>query len=189
MQEWNGVSLFHHQLPSVHVFSDASGSFGCGALIPDEAWYNQEWPSCWATKDIATKELVPIVVAAVLWGPLWAGRHVLFHTDNFAVVQVIQNLNATEPLLCSLLQCLYFYFAYYQFTLTTAHIPGVKNVATDALSRNNLPLFHSLFPQVPRHTIPHNLIELYLLRIPDWNSDNWMTQFKNSLLPASPLQQ
>ena len=129
------------------------------------------------------------MLAAVLWGPHWVGRHILFHTDNLAVVQVARNLNAADLLLCNLLRCLYFYSAHYHFTFSAVHIPGVKNVAADALSRNNLPLFHSLFPQVPRHTIPHSLVELFLLQIPDWNSGAWMTQFRSSLLPASPLQQ
>ena len=116
------------------------------------------------------KELLPVVLAAVVWGPQWAGRHFLFHTDNLAVVQVVRNLNAADPLLCNLLQCLHFYSAHYQFMFTAAHIPGVKNVAADALSCNNLHLFYSLFPQVPRHTIPHSLVELFLLQDPDWNS-------------------
>ena len=80
------------------------------------------------------KELLPIVLVAILWGPHWAGIHMLFHTDNLAVVQVVQNLNVVDPLLCNLLRCLYFYFAHYHFTFTTAHIPGLKNVAADTLS-------------------------------------------------------
>ena len=80
LQQWNRISLFHHGLPSVHVFSDASGSFGCGAVVPNGAWFNHMWPSCWSVKDIAVKELLPIVLAAAMWGPRWAGRHILFHT-------------------------------------------------------------------------------------------------------------
>ena len=133
------------------------------------------------------KELLPIVLAAILWGSHWAGRHILFHTDNLAVVKVVRNLNAVDPLLCNLLRCMY-YSAHDHFMFTAAHIPGIKNVVADALSRNNLTLFHSLFPQVPRHTIPHSLVELFLLQIPDCNSGAWMTRFRSSLLPASPLQ-
>ena len=189
LQEWNGVSLLQYRHPLVHVFSDASGSFGCGAVVPNGAWFNQEWPSCWSEKDISAKELIPIVLAAALWGPHWPGKQVLFHTDNLAVVQVIKNMNAANQLLCNLLRCLYFYAAHYRFTFTAEHIPGVKNVAADALSRDNLPLFHSLFPQVPRHTIPHTLAQLLLLQIPDWNSGSWMSQFRGSLLPDFPRRQ
>ncbi len=32
LQDWNGLSFFPMPNPSAHVFSDASGSFGCGAF-------------------------------------------------------------------------------------------------------------------------------------------------------------
>ena len=183
------MSLLQYRLPLVHVFSDASGFFGCGAVVPNGAWFNQEWPSCWSEKDITAKELIPIVLAAALWGPHWLGKQVLFHTDNLAVVQVVRNMNATDQLLCNLLRCLYFYAAHYHFSFMAEHIPGVKNVAADTLSRDNLPLFHSLFPQVPQHTIPQTLAQLLLLPIPDWNSGSWMSQFRGSLLPDFPWRQ
>ncbi len=31
----------------------------------------------WGGVDTATKELVPVVVAAALWGSRWAGKHIL----------------------------------------------------------------------------------------------------------------
>ena len=123
-------------------------------------------------------------------GPSWAGKHIIFHSDYLAVVHVVQNLNAADLRLGNLLRCLYFYAAHYHFTFTAAHIPipGVDNVAADALSCDNMILFRSLFPQVPQHTIPHNLVELFLLDIPDLNSGAWMSRFRISLLPASLLQ-
>ena len=35
LEEWNGISLFPQEPTTVHAYSDASGSFGCGALVPD----------------------------------------------------------------------------------------------------------------------------------------------------------
>ena len=103
---------------------------------------------------------------------------------------MVRNLNVADPLLCNLPWCLYFYSAHYYRMFTAALIPGVKNVAADALSCNHLlvHLFYSLFPQVLQHTIPHSLVELFLLQVPDWNSGTWMSQFRSSLLPASHLQ-
>ena len=186
MQEWNGVALFPPGPPSVHVYSDASGSFGCGAVVSNGAWFNAQWPPSWSSVNIAVKELVPVVLAAVLWGPLWRGQHILFHIDNMAVVQVVRNLNASDCCLGQLLRCLYFYAAHFQFSFSAAHIPGVQNTAADALSHGDLPHFYSLFPQVPRHTIPPTLVNLFLAQTPDWNSTTWMTLFRASLLPASP---
>ena len=76
--------------PSIHVFSDAWGSYGCGAFSPDGMWFNTRWPSNWATVDIAIKELVPLVLAAALWATRWRGHQVVFHVDNMAVVAVVQ---------------------------------------------------------------------------------------------------
>ena len=81
LQEWNGVPLFYHGLPFVHVVFDASGSFGRGAIVPDGVWFDHKWPLYWPAK-----ELLPVVLTTALWGPHWEGRNIFFHTDNLAVV-------------------------------------------------------------------------------------------------------
>jgi hypothetical protein len=48
LQYWNGRSFFNTELPSIHIYSDASGSFGCGAFSPKEdAWFQISWPPSW----------------------------------------------------------------------------------------------------------------------------------------------
>ena len=89
------------------------------------------------------KELVPIVAAATIWGPLWSGSHVLFHCDNEAVITVLQNRNAHETTLVQLLQCLFFYSARFQFHFSATHIPSVHSVVADAISRNSCNLLSS----------------------------------------------
>lgn len=61
-----------------------------------------------------------------------------------SVVAFIRKRSARDPLAHHLLRCFYFYCALFQFHHTIEHVPGVLNVAADALSRNNLPLFFSL---------------------------------------------
>ena len=39
LQDWNGTSLLPLPSPSVHVYSDASGSWGCGALVQGMGWF------------------------------------------------------------------------------------------------------------------------------------------------------
>ena len=99
---WNGVALFPPGEPLAHVHSNASGSFSCGAFDSDWAWFNTRWPLTWLEVDIAAKELVPLVIAAAMWGARWRGHHVLFHVDNIAVVTAVQSLNARDHLLCQL---------------------------------------------------------------------------------------
>ena len=47
--------------------------------------------------DISVKQLVPVVVAAALWGGLWRGKHICFHSDNMAVVSILSTKTAKYP--------------------------------------------------------------------------------------------
>ena len=91
LQDWNGTSFFPKPVPSVHTYSDASSSFGCGAFDADRGWFQFQWSDGWADRSIASKEMIPVVVAAALWGKSWAGHHICFHSDNMAVVSVLTN--------------------------------------------------------------------------------------------------
>lgn len=64
LQSWNGVSILVQADPPVNIFSDASGSFGCGAFDPSSHWFQLLWPSAWSAASIAAKELVPVVAAS-----------------------------------------------------------------------------------------------------------------------------
>ena len=97
LQLWNGLSFFPLPSPSRHIYSDASGSFGCGAFDPATGWFQLQWPALWSLIDIAAKEMVPVVVAAALWGRLWEGCHICFHSDNMAVVAVLNKRTAKDP--------------------------------------------------------------------------------------------
>ena len=149
---WNGVSLLRSarlNAPDVDVWSNASGSWGCGALW-EGRWFQVEWgvlPISYAS--IAPKELFPIITTCLLWGQLWHGKSVHFHCDNAAVFSVINLQSAKEPLLSHQLRCLFYISASYNFDVAASHVPGANNIAADALSRNNLRAF---FIQEPKAT-------------------------------------
>ena len=70
MESWNGVSLFwksRKDKPDVEVWSDAPLKWGCGAIAKDE-WLQHEWPADMKPCCIVVKELIPIVMAAMVWG-------------------------------------------------------------------------------------------------------------------------
>ena len=67
LQEGNGVLFFLHGSSFVHGISDASGSFGYGVIVPDWAWFDHKWLSCWSAQEITVKGLLPVMLAAVLW--------------------------------------------------------------------------------------------------------------------------
>lgn len=76
----NGASmLFEVNMRELQVqfVSDASGLWGCGI--------------------IAAVELLPVLVAAALWGRQWWGFTVCSHCDNEAVMASIQGNFANSP--------------------------------------------------------------------------------------------
>ena len=186
LQSWNGTMFFPYSpVTQVHVHSDASGSFGCGALLTQSSWFQLRWPHSWDSIDITTKELLPVVLAAAVWGREWRHQSVCFHTDNMGVVAILQKRSARHPVALHLLRCLYFYAAFFRFDYVAHHVPGVVNVAADAISRNNLTLFSSLFPQAMQVSIPQPLQDLLVVQRPDWGSRHWTSLFASTLQTPS----
>ena len=68
---WNGVSLLSPltiQAPLASIYSDASGTWGCGAICQCH-WFQLEWDETSEKYHISIKELIPIVIATAIWGP------------------------------------------------------------------------------------------------------------------------
>ena len=55
-----------------------------------------QWLQQWHGVDISAKEIVPIVMAAALWGGSWSGKHVCFYSDNMAVVATTLNTKTVK---------------------------------------------------------------------------------------------
>ena len=188
LQDWNGTSFFPARSSSIEVFSDASGTFSCGAFSLSYGWFQLQWPPSWQDIHITAKELVPIVISAAIWGPQWARQGINFRCDNMAVVSLLKSKTSQDPLLMHMIRCLVFYPAFYGFQITSNHIPGVLNTAADALSRNNLSLFHSLVSQGPRAYPPQAVMDLLINLRPDWGSQASLRLFTLSLIKDYPLR-
>ena len=83
------------------------------------------------------KELLPIVIAAAIWGPDWVGKAVLCQCDNEAVVYIINTGTSKDPYVMGLMRCI---TARFDLLLRATHIAGIDNSLADALSRNNFTL-------------------------------------------------
>ena len=73
--------------PDMHLYMDAAGVHGCGAWAGTE-WFQYIWPQEFQAHFIAFKELLPIVMACVVWGTTWERCSVC---DNQSVVQVMNS--------------------------------------------------------------------------------------------------
>ena len=93
--QWNGISLLSalgEQQPSVTLTLDASESRGCGTYWGSH-WFQLAWSNtaCRADSNIAIKELIPIIIAAAVWGQHWMDQVVCCQCDNIALVSVLNN--------------------------------------------------------------------------------------------------
>ena len=181
-----------------HVWTDASGNFGCGAFVPSsQEWCQLQWPNSYPPEwvhlkdeSIALKELLPIVLACAVWGSDWENQTVSVHCDNLGVVSLVNSGYSRVPQIMHLLRCLFFIRAHFHLDVWAIHVPGVQNSLADALSRNNL---HIFLLQVPgaasrRRSIPPDLLDLLVGRQPDWTSPAWSQLFARSFLRELPRQ-
>ena len=142
LELWNGVSIIppsNRDLPTHHVFTDAAGKFSCGAVW-DRLWLHNGWQIDLQLKAIATLKLLPITLAAMVWGRQWSGSLVVVHCDNQAVVTIVNSGYSKDRDIMHMIYCLFFIRAYWDFQLLAEHIPGEHNKAAEAISRENFPL-------------------------------------------------
>ena len=182
---WNGISileLYWVGPPDHHLFTDAAGTMGCGAWSGSH-WFQYLWPPIFAGHSIAVKELLPIVLACIVWGYIWRHQSVLAHCDNQSVVEVVNSGYSKDGELMHLLRSLFFITANLQISLRAVHIPGADNIGADAISRDNLIRFHLQVPEArPSPTpLPAAALDLLVLQRPDWTSPSWPQLFRSCL--------
>ena len=101
------------QKPDVQIHTDASGTWGCGALFNNH-WLQLKWSTEWKRMDIMAKELVPIVLSCAIWGPLLPTKSIKFKCDNSSLVDAINKGSSKEPMVMHLLRCLWFFAALFE---------------------------------------------------------------------------
>ena len=150
---------------------------GCGAYSGPN-WYMLPWSGLNTSYHITVKELIPIIIAGAIWGPLWHGATVLAQCDNIAVVHIVNHRSSKNQDAMHLVRALAFITAKFDFHIVATHIKGAHNIRADALSRDNLPLFRSLHPQANQEgtPVPQSLLDILILSKPDW-TDLWSTTF------------
>ena len=182
LRGWNGVSLlWNHRKgpPDIEVWRDASGSWGCGAFSQN-CWLQQQWLPKPDSLSIAVKEMIPVVLAAALWGHTWKEKIICFNSDNQAVVAVLSSKYSRDPMLAHLLRCLCLFAARHTFWFWAKHVPGQLNGAADALSRNQMICFFESSPQGMQKVstpLTEGLPELLYQHQETWMLPAWTEQF------------
>ena len=90
--------------PDVVLTSNASSSWGCGAFYGN-AWFQLQSPAATEDSHITTKELLPIIISAAIWGAQWANQCVLCRCDNEAVVCIVNTGTSKDLTVMCLMHC------------------------------------------------------------------------------------
>ena len=69
---WNGTGLIPQDriTPTITLYTDAAGSWGCGASW-NQQWFQVQWSESATLLPISVKEMLPIIMAAATWGAQW----------------------------------------------------------------------------------------------------------------------
>ena len=125
---WNGKMILTshiNQPEATAVYTDASETWGCGAIWGPH-WLQLEWAGLWQDAHILTKELAPIVIAAVIWGHAWRGKAVRILSDNSTAVAAINNQSSRVMEMAHLLlvKCLAFISGASRYSYQQRMFPG-----------------------------------------------------------------
>ena len=166
--------------PSWTVVSDASGSWGCGAFC-NSHWFQISWSHDTSLHSIAFLELLPIVVAGIVWGKQWKNCQVRALCDNQAVVEVIRSRYSRDDNLMHLLRCLFFVEAKHSFMFIPEHIPGKHNSIADKLSRDRMStsLLQEMSLDSHPTVVPQVIASVLLDTNLDWLSKTWRDSFNS----------
>ena len=108
-------------------------------------WCQLQWPTSWSSEHITSKEMVPILIAALILGCCLSHKQLVVYSDNMATVSTLAAGSARGSTLAHL--SLFFISAKWSFEVTATHVTGRANIAADALPRNDLAFLHPL-PQL-----------------------------------------
>lgn len=167
IENFNGKYMFiddHWQnSQKLHLYTDAAGNFGYGAVFGTK-WFYGTWENMGLRQvyNITFKELFPIVIAVETWGDALANKSILFHSDNIAVVEIINKTSSKDTSVMCLLRRLVLACLRHNILFKAEHIPGKINVLPDLLSRLQVQKFLGLAPYMDRFptTVPKQYLHV-----------------------------
>lgn len=155
LEHFNGIVIFpdtEWSTPeTLQLFTDSTGSenLGCGCYFQGQ-WTYFQWPAEWQNsqilKDITFLELIPIVLAFMIWGVSLSSKMLILHIDNISLVHILNKQSSKSDRVMSLLRPLMLMSLKNNIQFKAQHIPGKSNIIADAISRKQWEVFRKEAP-------------------------------------------
>ena len=133
LQTYNGVSIYDHP-PANHTIELDACLTGLGGRW-DNFVYFLAIERGFKNMTIVHLEMVNIVVALKVFGPMWKGKRVVGRCDNDAVVKVLSKGRARDPFLAACARNVWLLTADADIDASFVHVLGKNNQVADLLSR------------------------------------------------------
>ena len=151
VEKFNGTTFFIKEKVQGTVFLDACLS-GMGAIHEDEV-YHLKVPKNFKSDNIATLEMLNILVAIRVWARKWHSKKITIYCDNEAVVSVLNTGKTRDVKLAAISRNIFMISAENDITFQFSHVKGKNNTVADLLSRwtdseSDLQKLHTLVPKV-----------------------------------------
>ena len=146
---WNGIHILRSERPTLHIYTDASGTKGIGGTFQSN-WFASRVPRRHRRRDIQFKELFAVQRAILTWGPLFSGHHVSFHVDNQAVCEALNGLSNRSPPVMNLLRQILELACLFDFSFSSIWLSSASNAIADAASHFQYARLFNLAPFLNR---------------------------------------
>lgn len=168
LKGFNGTSLLLKQIwitsSHLHLHTDSSKSVGYGCTFND-SWFHGVWSDELKQLNIVILELIPIIMAIYMFSDMLSNKCVVFHTDNLALTQIINQKTSKCSITMCLVRKMVVKTLVNNINIRAQFIPGSKNVICDMLSRlkvqeakQNAPWLNPTPMPIPQHLRPSLLL-------------------------------
>jgi hypothetical protein len=144
---WNGVHFISPSKEIIHVYTDASGTKGIGGVLGDQ-WFARKTPRRLRDRYIQVKEMYAVLYSVLCWGEQFTGEHLVFHIDNEAVFNSLNNLTIRSPDTMHLDRQFLQFACILDFSSSSLWLSSSENSIADAASRFSLARMFSLAPNL-----------------------------------------
>lgn len=153
MQTFNGSCSILDPKPITSLQTDACNQ-GAGAYYNGDYMYTN-WkldmpPIC--DQHINIKELVAIFLAVCRWREHFRDHKVVIYTDNKSAASWVNKGSSRSEVSMLVLRLLFWFCAYFNFSLKCIYLPGARNIVADRCSRlheqNALSKLYDLLPSL-----------------------------------------